>query len=27
MYGPPGPEAEIRDLEEATIVPPGDQPE
>lgn len=27
VYGPPGPEAEIRDLEEATVFPPGAFPE
>jgi oxalate decarboxylase/phosphoglucose isomerase-like protein (cupin superfamily) len=27
LYGPPGPEAEIRDMAETTIVPPGDTPE
>ncbi|MDS0223021.1 cupin domain-containing protein [Haloarcula sp. S1AR25-5A] len=26
VYCPPGPEAEIRDLDEATIFPPGDVP-
>jgi len=26
-YCPPGPEAEIRDLEEATVFPPGEVPE
>ena len=27
MYGPPGPEAEIRDSPEATVLPPGEVPE
>lgn len=27
MYGPPGPEAEIRETEGATILPPGELPE
>lgn len=27
VYCPPGPEAEIRDLDEATIFPPGDVPD
>jgi oxalate decarboxylase/phosphoglucose isomerase-like protein (cupin superfamily) len=27
IYGPPGPEAEIRDSAEATVLPPGDIPE
>ncbi|MFC6976699.1 cupin domain-containing protein [Halomicroarcula sp. GCM10025709] len=27
VYGPPGPEAEIRDLDEATVFPPGEFPE
>lgn len=27
MYGPPGPEAEIRDTEGATVLPPGELPE
>ncbi|RJT07958.1 cupin domain-containing protein [Halococcus sp. IIIV-5B] len=27
MYGPPGPEAEIRDSFEATVLPPGEVPE
>lgn len=27
MYGPPGPEAEIRDSKEATVLPPGELPE
>lgn len=27
MYGPPGPEAEIRKTEDATILPPGEFPE
>ncbi|WP_424005234.1 cupin domain-containing protein (plasmid) [Haloarcula salina] len=27
VYGPPGPEAEIRDLAEATIFPPGEVPD
>jgi len=26
MYGPPGPEAGIRDLAECTVLPPGDKP-
>lgn len=27
IYGPPGPEAEIRDLAEATVFPPGEFPD
>ncbi|WP_380680822.1 cupin domain-containing protein [Salinigranum sp. GCM10025319] len=27
VYGPPGPEAEIRDLAEATVFPPGEYPD
>jgi hypothetical protein len=27
VYGPPGPEAEIRNLDEATVFPPGEFPE
>ena len=27
MYGPPGPEGEIRDTEGATVLPPGELPE
>lgn len=27
MYGPPGPEAEIRDDDAATVLPPGELPE
>ncbi len=27
MYGPPGPEAEIRELDETTVVPPGEAAE